>query len=269
MDQSTLNEKLGNLALGSIRYLNTVDSTNDLAARWAREGAPNLSLVVSDEQTAGRGRKNRRWYTPRGTALAFSLIIQDNSLQDLTPNSRLSRLTALGTLALCDALRYTYPEMLQPQIKWPNDVLVAGHKLAGVLCEAFWQGEKLQTVILGIGVNIKPGSVPPADVLDYPATCLEAEVNEQVDRWDFLQTALVKLLYWKDFLPSAAFIRAWENRLAYRGEWVQVIYDDGLSLEGQVTGLSPDGSLKLLTHSGDRVDVQTGEISIRPFKSAF
>lgn len=266
MDQSTLNEKLGILALGSIRYLNTVDSTNDLAAGWAMEGAPNLSLVVSDEQTAGRGRKNRRWYTPPGTALAFSLIIQDKTLQNLAPNSRLSRLTALGALALCDALRYTYPEKLQPQIKWPNDVLVAGHKLAGVLCEAFWQGEQLQTVVLGIGVNMKPGSVPPVDLLDYPATCLEAQVNEQVDRWDFLHTVLVKLLYWKDFLSSSAFIRAWENSLAYRGEWVQVINDDGSSLEGQVTGVSSDGSLKLMKRSGDLVDVQSGEIRIRPLK---
>ena len=79
MDQPTLNKLLGDLSLGSIRYLNTVDSTNNLAARWAKDGAPNLSLVISDEQTAGRGRLSRRWYTPPGAALAFSLIIQDTT----------------------------------------------------------------------------------------------------------------------------------------------------------------------------------------------
>ncbi|MCK5430875.1 MAG: biotin--[acetyl-CoA-carboxylase] ligase, partial [Anaerolineales bacterium] len=179
MDQPTLNKLLGDLSLGSIRYLNTVDSTNNLAAHWAKDGAPNLSLVISDEQTAGRGRLSRRWYTPPGAALAFSLIIQDTTQETVMPNSSLSRLTALGTLAVCDALKQSFPTQLQAQIKWPNDVLVAHHKLAGVLSEAFWQGEQLQTVILGIGINIAPESVPSAELLDFPATCVEAAVKEQ------------------------------------------------------------------------------------------
>ena len=264
MDQPTLNKLLGDLSLGSIRYLNTVDSTNNLAAHWAKDGAPNLSLVISDEQTAGRGRLSRRWYTPPGAALAFSLIIQDTTQETVMPNSSLSRLTALGTLAVCDALKQSFPTQLQAQIKWPNDVLVAHHKLAGVLSEAFWQGEQLQTVILGIGINIAPESVPSAELLDFPATCVEAAVKEQVDRWELLHTVLVKLLYWRSHLTSPEFIQAWEKRLAYQGEWVQVIFEGEPSLEGQVIGLKSDGSLKMLTRSGDLVDLQAGEIHVRP-----
>lgn len=268
MDQAALRKILGDIPLGSIRFFDSVGSTNDLAANWARKGAPNLSLVVSDEQTAGRGRKKRRWYTPPGTALAFSLIMQDSPLGDLTPNSQLSRLTALGTLAVCGALGHTYPEKLEPQIKWPNDVLVAGKKLAGVLCEAFWQGEQLDTVILGIGINITSESMPAPELLDFPATCLEAEVHMQVDRWDLLHTLLTKLLYWMNLLPSPAFIQAWSDNLAYRGTWVQVIFDDGSSLEGQVSGLRSDGSLILMAHSGEVVDVQSGAIRIRPLEGS-
>lgn len=266
MDQATLNEKLGDLALGSIRFLTSVDSTNNLAAGWASEGAPNLSLVVSDEQTAGRGRLGRRWYSPRGTALAFSLIIMDTSLEVITPKNMLSRLTALGTLAVCDALKQDYSTQLQPQIKWPNDVLVANRKLAGVLCEAYWEAEHLQSIILGIGVNIAPESVPAADLLDFPATCLEAEVKKQVARWDLLHAILAKLLYWKSLLSSPVFIQAWENSLAYRGDWVQVIYENGSSLEGRVTGLESNGALALLTRSGSTVHVQAGEIHLRPLE---
>jgi BirA family biotin operon repressor/biotin-[acetyl-CoA-carboxylase] ligase len=266
VDQATLSEKLAGLSLGPIRFLTSVDSTNNLAAQWASEGAPNLSLVVSDEQTAGRGRLGRRWYTPPGTALAFSLIIQDTKQEAFTPKGMLSRWTALGTLAVCEALKQGYPKQLHPQIKWPNDVLVANRKLAGVLCEAYWQGDKLQSIILGIGLNITPESVPDADLLDFPATCLEAEVNEKVERWDLLHAVLDKLLYWKDLLPSPAFIQAWENSLAYRGDWVLVIYENGSSLEGQITGLQSDGALVLHTRSGSRVQLQAGEIHLRPLE---
>ena len=264
MDQAALSEKLADLGLGPIRFLTSVDSTNNLAARWASEDAPNLSLVVSDEQTAGRGRLGRRWYTPPGTALAFSLVLQDVTQEAITPRNMLSRWTALGTLAVCEALKLGYPKGLYPQIKWPNDVLVANRKLAGVLCEAYWQGDQLESIILGIGINITSESVPSADLLDFPATCLEDEVKTQVERWDLLHEVLDKLLYWKKLLHSPAFIQAWENRLAYRGEWVQVLYENGSSLEGKVTGLQSDGALELLTRSGSRVHLQAGEIHLRP-----
>ncbi len=266
MDQATLSEKLGDLGLGPIRFFISVDSTNNLAAQWAREGAPNLSLVVSDEQTAGRGRLGRRWYTPPGAALAFSLILQDITQEAITPRNMLSRWTALGTLAVCEALKQGYPKGLYPEIKWPNDVLVANLKLAGVLCETYWQGEQLQSIILGIGINITSESVPSADLLDFPATCLEDEVKMQVDRWDLLHEILDKLLYWKKLLPSPAFIQAWENRLAYRLEWVQVLNENGSSLEGKIIGLQSDGALELLTRSGSRLHLQAGEIHLRPLK---
>src|SRR3989304_5947628 len=120
MDEAVLKEVLAGLPLGSIRFYDRTGSTNDEAARWAEAGAPHLSLVVADEQTAGRGRLGRRWYTPSGSALAFSLILRgggQDAFLPYMPHEAIPRLTALGTLAVYDALRQGYD--LDPQIKWP------------------------------------------------------------------------------------------------------------------------------------------------------
>src|SRR5512147_1345877 len=119
MDQASLQALLSGLPLGAVRYFDTVGSTNDLAARWADDGAPDLSLVAADEQTAGRGRLGRRWITPPGAALAFSLVLTDIRQADIL------RYTALGALAVCDALNLTFSPLPPAQIKWPNDVIAS------------------------------------------------------------------------------------------------------------------------------------------------
>ena len=261
MDQASLEKLLSSLPLGGVRYFNTLGSTNDLAARWAAAGAPDLSLVVADEQTAGRGRLQRRWLTPPGAALAFSLVL---SQPEAGFAAIMPRLTALGALAVCDTLNAALPPMLPAQIKWPNDVLATRRKLAGVLAEAHWHGEQLKAVILGIGINVAPQSVPPAEELDFPATCLEAVLESPVDRWELLRAVLLKLLEWRQRLDSADLVKAWERRLAFRGEWVRLLQEGDPPLEGQVLGLNPDGALRLRLHSGEVTAFNTGEIRLRP-----
>lgn len=95
MQVTILEQSLSTLPLGATRFFDSIGSTNDEALRWARAGAPHLALVVADEQTAGRGRLGRRWYTPAGSALAFSLVLLPESL----PTNSLTRLTAQGALA--------------------------------------------------------------------------------------------------------------------------------------------------------------------------
>ncbi len=258
MDQTSLQTLLADLPLGSVRYFATVGSTNDLAARWAEAGAPDLSLVAADEQTAGRGRLNRRWITPPGSALAFSLILKDTSEADVL------RYTALGALAVCDALNTALPPMLPAQIKWPNDVIATRRKLAGVLAEAHWQGETLAAVILGIGINVAPPSVPPDEQLNYPATCVEAVVESPVDRWGLMHAVLERLLFWRAQLGTSEFVKTWGARLAFRGEWVQVSFEGQPSLEGQVLGLTPEGRLRLRDRQGELHELYGGELNVRP-----
>jgi BirA family biotin operon repressor/biotin-[acetyl-CoA-carboxylase] ligase len=272
MDQASLEKLLSGIPLGGMRYFNTLGSTNDLAARWAAAGAPDLSLVVADEQTAGRGRLQRRWFTPPGAALAFSLVLSSSSPALSQPEdgfiALMPRLTVLGALAVCDTLNAALPPMLPAQIKWPNDVLATRRKLAGVLAEAHWNGEQLAAVILGIGINVAPESVPPSDVLDFPATCLEAVLEKPVDRWELLRAALLKLVEWRQRLDSADLVQAWERRLAFRGEWVRLLQEGAPPLEGQVLGLNPDGALRLRLRSGEVAAFIAGEIQLRPINQA-
>jgi len=272
MDEAVLKELLAGLPLGSIRFYDRTGSTNDEAARWAEADAPHLSLVVADEQTAGRGRLGRRWYTPPGGALAFSLILrsvgqvagQDAILPCVPylPNEGIPRLTALGALAVCDALRQEYS--LDPQIKWPNDVLLEGCKVAGVLAEADWEGERLGSVILGIGINVAVQSVPPQDELLFPATCVEAALGKPVERWALLRAVLQALLQWLPRLNSMDFLRTWEGQLAFRGKWVRITFKQGSSLKGVVLGLNPDGALRLRLPTGEVTAIQFGELNLRP-----
>jgi BirA family biotin operon repressor/biotin-[acetyl-CoA-carboxylase] ligase len=270
MDQAGLENLLASLPLGPLRYLERVDSTNTEAATWVTQGAPDLALVVADEQTAGRGRLGRHWYTPAGAALAFSLVLRF-SPSNLAFDPPLGRVPALGALALSQALETLG---LVPQIKWPNDLLVGQRKLAGVLVETSWQGEGPLVAVLGLGVNVSAESVPPEDWpgatpagLLFPATCLETELGRPLDRWQLLRACLALVLRWHPLLAAPQFLQAWEDRLAYRGQWVRISHQAGpptQPLTGRLLGLDSSGALRLQTAAGESLLVQAGDLSLRP-----
>ncbi len=259
LQQSQIEEALASLPLGKVVYFPRVGSTNDVAAEWASQGAPDLSLAVADEQTAGRGRAGRKWYTPPGSALAMSLILRPASPE---PALALPRMTALGALAVSEALTKDYG--LQTQIKWPNDVLLAGDKVAGVLAEAHWLGNDLQAIVLGIGINVAPTSVPPAEMAGFPATCVEAAAGRPVDRLALLKATLTEIIAWRPRLHSGQFLEAWEARLAFRQGWVRVSGGGIPPIEGRLLGLDAQGRLKIHTQSGEIIPIQAGDVSLRP-----
>jgi BirA family biotin operon repressor/biotin-[acetyl-CoA-carboxylase] ligase len=255
IDERSLRNGLIGLPLGDLRFFVQTGSTNDLALVWAAEGAADLSLVCAEEQTAGRGRGDHRWFTPAGTALAFSLVLRPM----LGEEQSIQLFSGLGSLAVCEALEL---HGLKPEIKWPNDVLLNGSKVCGVLAEAVWLGDKTDCVILGIGVNIDLASVPPPDQLLYPATCVEAELHIPVDRMLLLREILTSLLTWRDLLTGEAFLTTWQNHLAFRSLQVE-IWADGLPVRtGKVEGLEQDGSLRLLTNTGQTFTVHFGEVHL-------
>lgn len=249
-------EALASLPIPSIRFFQQIGSTNDEALRWASKGAPDLALVIAEEQTKGRGRAGRKWFTPPGASLAFSLILRP-AATDAFP---VSHLTGLGALALVDALKMLG---LSPQIKWPNDILLAGKKTAGILVESAWTGEKMDYAVIGIGVNVKPASVPPPEETAFPAACIESELGRAVDRAALTRATLSSLLDWRGRIGKAEFIQAWERSLAFLNETVRVGTGSELPLAGQMLGLESDGSLRLQTRDGI-VAVQFGEVRLRP-----
>ena len=224
MNQASLEKALSNLPLGQVRCFASVGSTNDEALIWAAQGAPDLSLVAADEQTAGRGRAGRKWFTPPGSALAFSVILRPaagrleeiDGTADSPPHSRT---VGLAALAVADSLR---TRSLLPLIKWPNDILVAGKKVGGILLESVWMGQQVDFTIVGIGLNITKAAVPSADLLNFPAASLEESGGIQYEREDLLHDILASLIRRRRSIATDEFIRAWEESLAYRGEQVEV-----------------------------------------------
>lgn len=238
---------LAHLNTGPVEYYDSLGSTNDLAEKRLTAGAPDLTIILADEQTSGRGRHGRIWHTPPGAALAFSLVLRTPA--DSPPWAY----APLGALAVHDALAEFG---LQPAVKWPNDVLLNGKKTCGVLAEAHWQGSALNGVVLGIGINILPDAVPSGD-LNFPATSVSAEAGRPVDRLTVFVRVIEHLIHRRTQIGTPAFLHAWEERLAYRGEEVTIG-----SERGTLLGLSPEGSLRLLTPTGEKT-FPAGELSLR------
>ncbi|HEX2995273.1 MAG TPA: biotin--[acetyl-CoA-carboxylase] ligase [Anaerolineales bacterium] len=257
MNQNELKKALSKLPLGEVRYFDSVGSTNNEALAWATSGAKDLSLVVADEQTAGRGRLNRKWFTPKGTALAFSLILRP------TPEEKphLTRIVGLAALASADTLR---TRGLVAQIKWPNDVLLNSRKVAGILVESVWSGEDVDCLVIGIGVNVRKEAVPSAELLQFPGTSLEVALGPAVEREKILHDILAGIIALRPHLGTDSFIASWEKALAFRGEQVQIEDGSGTPLIGKLLGLEADGSLRLRKESGESVTVRFGDVRLRP-----
>ena len=276
MNQTSLEAKLADLYLGRIKYFDHIDSTNDEAKRWVEAGAPDLSLIVAEEQKAGRGRAGRRWYTVPGASLAFSLLFRDIPLKKIPMEAILPRMNALGALGVCEAIEEIYS--LTASIKWPNDVLIEGDKVAGVLTEVEWLGEDVEAVIVGIGVNILRSSAPDNAQLAFPATTLEQHLppmdtqiqktTSSIDRLDLFHAILQHMLKWRANLSSQAFMQTWEDHLAFIGKWVQIKGSDTQRdvMIGKIIGLGRDGSLQLEDQDGNRLKVRIGDLSLRPLK---
>jgi len=257
MNEIQIERYLSALPLSAFRYYESIGSTNDEALAWASQGAPDFSLILADEQTSGRGRLDRKWFTPRGSALAISLILHPTAIEHAHP----ARTTGLLALSLAESLLKLG---LVPQIKWPNDVLLTGRKVAGILVESTWMGDELEALVLGMGVNVLNPSVPPADQLLFPATSIETELGYPIERMDLLKDILLKVLEWRPNLGTDAFLNSWEGSLAYRGQQVQIQEGSGEPLIGELLGLDSDGSLCLRDEHGKSVTVQFGEVHLRP-----
>lgn len=270
MHKASLEDCLRDLQLPEIRYFQSIDSTNDEAWRWVESSAPHAALVVADEQTAGRGRFTRKWVTTAGSGLAFSLVLRPPAIGP----AQINRLSGLAAMAICKSFLLSLH--IPAQIKWPNDILLDQRKAAGILAETRWEGEDLVAVVMGIGINIAPESVDPHVIppsgWNFPATCVEDVVGHRVDRWDLLHAILVSFFSLLPGLDQPAFIDEWYHWLAYRGQSVELsMGSPGRSslrspaaLTGVLVGLNLDGSLKILSASGELVTIQVGELQLRP-----
>jgi BirA family biotin operon repressor/biotin-[acetyl-CoA-carboxylase] ligase len=258
MDEKRIQTAVAGTPVANVVTLLETGSTNDVAQKLLEQGAPDGTLVVAEAQTQGRGRLGRQWVTTPGAALAFSLALRPASRE----MERLPFFSPLAGLAVCQALVEDYH--LPAEVKWPNDVLLGRRKTCGVLVEAAWSGERLLGVVVGIGVNVAPASVPPDNEVMFPATCVEqAAPGRTIDRVELLGQIIKRFFSLRPEMGSPAFLRLWQERLAFRGEWVRVDPASGNPITGRVMGIDPNGNLRLQTQAGDEIHLAVGDIRLR------
>ncbi len=260
MNENSLKKALSKINLGALRYFDSIGSTNDEALAWAADDAKDLSIVIADEQTEGRGRLNRKWFTPKGSALAFSLILRPSAR--FAQRAHLSRTVGLAALSIAESCSGLG---LVPRIKWPNDILLNRKKTAGILIETVWSGADMDSIVIGVGVNIYKTSVPPAEALQFPATSIEDELGRQPpEREEFLTDILNAFISWREHVGTEKLIDAWEEMLAFRGEQVQAQAGGEIPVIGELLGLESDGSLRIRNAEDKSIIIRFGDVSLRP-----
>lgn len=256
IDSERLHSMLPVKGLGEVfHFFESIGSTNDYAKELAQGDVPHGTLIVADEQTAGRGRGAKRWHTRRGSGLACSLILRPQP-------PMIDNVGVVGCMAALAVVEGMMTEGLEPEIKWPNDVLIGGLKAAGVLVEAAWTGANLASLVVGIGVNVKPGSVPAADELDYPATCMETWLDRDIDRMVLLLGILESVSRWWPRIGSDELMENINKSLAYRGQEVELVGESEV-LRGLVKHVKADGRLRIATDAGE-ISVGSGGMHLRP-----
>lgn len=232
-------QRLATAALGQVHEHHvSIGSTNDRALAWARAGAPHGAMVTADEQTAGRGRQGRRWVSPAGEGLYASVVLRP--AQGWSP-----RWAALGLavgLGVREGLAGWLPEL---KLKWPNDLLVEGRKLAGVLCETRWQGSA-PDVVIGFGINVLQRELPA----ELRATSVAIEMADGTcpSRQEVLEAVLVELerVLAGFFAGGFAAIRGgYERHSAVIGRGLMV---GGIAAVGE--GFDEDGALRVRPEAG-------------------
>jgi BirA family biotin operon repressor/biotin-[acetyl-CoA-carboxylase] ligase len=243
----------------TIRYFDSLDSTNVRAWQLGEEGAPEGTVVVADSQSAGKGRLGRFWTSPPGVNLYLSLL-----LRPPLPPRDAPQLTFLSALAVARAVEAA--SGLRPTVKWPNDILLDGAKVAGLLNEMNAETERINFLVLGIGVNLNMAAAQFPTQLRYPATSLLLATGRAVSRLHFCRLLLEELdrlyrLYLEEgFTPIRA---GWEGYFALVGKQVSVDCTSH-TIDGTVTGIDQDGALLLRLPAGGSERILAGDVRPLP-----
>ena len=258
MDEHALRQTLNGLPIPKIFYYKKTDSTNERGLSMLNtRTVPEYSLFVAESQTAGRGRMGRTWLTTPGASLAFSVILHPS----VSEMQELGLFSFLGALSICHVLEKTCSSAIQ--VKWPNDVLLDGRKTAGVLAEASWEQDRLQGLVLGMGINLHSVSVPnDADVL-FPATCVQQHSSLSVHQLPILREILDALIFLRPSVGRPEFLVNYSQRLAYVGEMVRLSLPGGESITGKNLGVDRTGQLRMELKGGSEAQYQIGDLSMR------
>lgn len=238
-----------------IHAFRSVRSTNDVARKLASEGAPDGTVVIAEKQTAGRGRLGRRWESEFGKGLWFSVILRP----DLS-SANAGLFTFLAGISVADALFNRYK--IKAGLKWPNDILIQRKKVCGILSEAEFDGNKINFIVLGIGINVKHSLQHFPTMLHEQAISISMIHKQPVNRAKLLAEIFSRLEsnYFRSQNEGFKGILAdWRLKCQHLGKSVKVVHSS-TEIEGIFDALADDGSAIIKLYDGRRKRIIAGDI---------
>jgi len=259
-DRSTIISKLNTKLLGrNLYFFDTIDSTNNELKRMAANGASEGTVVVSACQTGGRGRRGRQWQSDADVGIYMSVLLRP----ELSP-SAVQSITLLASGAVCKALEKYVPDKLG--IKWPNDILINNRKVCGILTEMTSEPDKVQAIILGIGLNVWNKEEDFKDGLDKTATSLCLNTDRELSRSLLVADILRELedlyLGFVEKGKTSEFMDIWRSFSITIGRDI-IVYQGDNKWRAKALDVLDDGRLLVETPDGKRLTILSGEISIR------
>ncbi|WLD91800.1 biotin--[acetyl-CoA-carboxylase] ligase [Alkalihalobacillus sp. AL-G] len=247
-------EKLGQ----NVHYEEQVTSTQEIAHRLAMEGAPEGTIAIAEQQTTGRGRLGRPWHSPKGSGIWMSIILKPN-----IPPQQAPQLTLLAAVSVVQGIQKSTG--LKPQIKWPNDILIDGKKIVGILTELQAEADRVNSVIMGIGINVNTPEDSFPEELASIATSLKVENGgSDIDRSELVRSILEEMekLYTLYLEHGFAPIKLlWEGSAASLGKHVRVKTLSG-ELTGKAQGITDEGVLLIEDQAGEVHQVYSADIEL-------
>jgi BirA family biotin operon repressor/biotin-[acetyl-CoA-carboxylase] ligase len=238
----------------SVLVFERLDSTNSKAKQIALQGAVEGTVVVAETQTEGRGRLGRRWISPHGAGLYFSIVLRPR-----TAPTRLPLLTLTAGVAVAAALGSMG---VRPGLKWPNDILLADKKVGGILTEGVFNRQKHEAIILGIGLNVNTPQEGLSDALKDLATSVQQHVGGPVSRIWLLHAVLERVEYWYGLFCDNRFdavLEAWSEFDTTTGRQVEVNLPHA-RLVGTADRVCSDGTLLVRDSGGEIHRIVAGDI---------
>ncbi len=239
----------------NIHWFETLPSTNLKAQALAQLGAAEGEIVIAEEQTQGKGRLGRSWSSPPYLNLYLSLILQPK-----LPPTHAPQITLMAGVAVADTVQSFIP--FAPEIKWPNDILVRGQKIAGILTESSCESDRILFVILGVGVNLNFSKELMSETIRNKATSLLTLTQKPVDRQAFTCGLIQNLDRCYGTLEGSGFVgirRRWEGYFQLQGKKVTVEMPDG-QISGKAVGIDMDGALIIEGEGGDQERILAGDV---------
>ncbi len=239
-----------------IHYFESVDSTNTKAKELAEQGHPQGTLVVAERQTLGKGRRGRQWESPAGDGIFMTMVLKP----DINPNNA-SMLTLVTALATARAITVVTGE--PAQIKWPNDIVMDGRKIVGILTEMSAQFDYISHIVIGVGINVHNDTFP--EEIAQTAGSLYLVCGRRFHRASLIEAFLEEFeRMYEIYLQTedmTGLQKEYESMLANKGRQVRVM-DPKDSFEGRAMGITKKGELIVDTWESRKM-VSSGEVSVR------